>query len=126
MQKTLYYLELISIKDIPLPNTTIKKGDVLYYNNNASSNEMYIYNQNAYQSKDEPKYFDKLSRYNNLNKYKGLLTKSHLPFTRTKKYAKKYISLKQLQHIKTIIDSKGDFITNIKSINMTYQYTDDA
>lgn len=123
MQKTLYYLELITIKDLHLPNTTIKKGDVLYYNNNASSNEMFIYNRNAYQSKDEPNYFDK---HNNLNKYKGLLTKSHLPFTRTKKYAKKYISLKQLQHIKTIIDSKGDFITNIKSINITYQYTDNA
>ena len=123
MQKTLYYLELISIQDLPLPNTTIKKGDVLYYNNNASSNEMYIYNQNAYQSKDEPNYFDK---QNNLDKYKGLLTKSHLPFTRTKNYAKKYISLKQLLHIKTIIDNKGDFITNIKSINITYQYEDNA
>jgi ABC-type metal ion transport system substrate-binding protein len=123
MQKTLYYLELISIQDLHLPNTIIKQGDVLYYNNNASSNEMYIYNQNAYQSKDEPNYFNK---HNNLDKYKGLITSSHLPFTRTKNYAKKYKSLKHLQHIKTIIDSKGDFITNIKSINITYQYTDNA
>jgi len=96
MQKTLYYLELISIKGLHLPNTTIKKGDVLYYNNNASSNEMYIYNQNAYQSKDEPNY---LHKHNNLDKYKGFITSSHLPFTRTKNYAKKYISLKQLQYI---------------------------
>ena len=123
MTQTLYYIQLTCIKDLYLPNTTIKKGDILYYNNNASSNEMYIYNQNALHSKDEPNYFDK---HNNLNKYKGLLTKSHLPFTKIKKNAKKYKSLRKLLYLKELINNFGDFNAEIKTIDIIYQYTDNT
>jgi len=42
MIKSLYYIECICIKDIKFHNVEFHIGDVLYYTNNASSNEMYF------------------------------------------------------------------------------------
>lgn len=112
MTKSIYYIECTCIRDIEFPNTEFHAGDILYYCNNASSNEMYLYNHllNTNCSIE----------FENANRYKALCNKSHLPFTRQKKNARKYKKLSQAEWVKLLIDSKDDFKCEIKEIKITY------
>ena len=116
MTKSIYYIECTCIKELKFPNTEFHIGDVLYYNSNASSNEMWMYNSNALHNTD---YYAFIEMDENIRRYRGL-AKSYLPFTRQKKNARKYKKLKQAEWIKSLIDSKGDFKCEIKEIKITY------
>ena len=116
MTKSIYYIECTCIKELKFPNTEFHIGDVLYYNGNASSDEMWMYNRKALNNID---YMYEIEMNENIKRYKGLAT-SYLPFTRQKKNARKYKKLKQAEWIKSLIDSKGDFKCEIKEIKITY------
>lgn len=109
MENKLYYIECKCIKDVKFPNTEFHLGDILYYNGNASSNEMYVFN-NSHGS---------IEMDENAKRYRGLCS-SYLPFTRQKKNARKYKQLKQAQYIKSCIEYRGDFNCEIKEIKITY------
>lgn len=117
MEKKLYYIECKCIKDVKFHNTEFHVGDVLYYCNNASSNEMYLYNNIALHNTD---YEHIIEMSENTNRYKALCKQSHLPFTRQKKNARKYQKLKQAEWIKTVIENRNDFECEIKEIKITY------
>ena len=116
MEKKLYYIECTCIRDVKFPNTEFHVGDVLYYNGNASSNEMWMYNRKALDNVD---YYAFIEIDENIKRYKGL-AKSYLPFTRQKKNARKYKKLKQAEWIKIVIENKNDFACEIKEIKITY------
>ena len=111
MEKKLYYIECTCIREVKFPNTEFHIGDVLYYNGNASSNEMYIYNTDY-------EHMSEISE--NIKRYKAICNQSHLPFTRQKKNARKYKKLKQVNNVKTCIESRGDLKCEIKEIKVTY------
>ncbi len=117
MNKNLYYIECICIKDVKFHNTEFHIGDILYYNNHASSNEMYLYNNIALHNTD---YEHMIEMTKNTNRYKALCNQSHLPFTRKKKNSRKYKKLKQAEWIKTKIETLGDFKCEIKEIKIIY------
>ena len=116
MEKKLYYIECTCIKEVKFPNIEFHIGDVLYYNGNASSNEMWIYNNKAFHNVD---YIYSIEMDENVMRYKGL-AKSYLPFTRQKKNARKYKKLKQAEWIKTKIENRNDFKCDIKEIKIKY------
>lgn len=114
MEKKLYYIECTCIKEVKFPNTEFHIGDVLYYNGNASSDEMWMYNKKKLQNTD---YYAEIDE--NIKRYKGL-AKSYLPFTRQKKNARKYKKLKQAEWIKSCIERRNDFTCDIKEITIKY------
>lgn len=116
MNKSLYYIECTCIKDVKFPNIKFKVGEVLYYNGNASSNEMWLYNHTALTNID---YYAFIEMDDNIKRYKGL-AKSYLPFTRQKKNARRYKKLKQAEWIKSCIERREDFKCEIKEIKITY------
>ena len=116
MEKKLYYIECTCIKDVKFPNTEFKVGDILYYNSNASSNEMWIFSNKAFLNADN---LYLIEANENVKLYKGLV-KSYLPFTRQKKNAKKYKKLKQAEYIKSCIENRNDFKCEIKEIKIIY------
>lgn len=111
----IYYIECTCIRDVKFPNTEFHIGDVLYYNGNASSNEMYLYNNITLHNE----HMIEISE--NTKRYKAICNQSHLPFTRQKKNARKYKKLKQVNNIKTCIESRGDLKCEIKEIKVTYE-----
>lgn len=117
MEQKIYYIECTCIRDVKFPNTEFHIGDVLYYNGNASSNEMYIYNNIALHNVDCEHIYEMSE---NVKRYKALCNQSHLPFTRQKKNARKYKKLKQVNNIKTCIESRGDLKCEIKEIKIIY------
>ena len=116
MEKKLYYIECTCVRDVIFPNTEFHIGDVLYYNGNASSNEMYMYNNKALHNTD---YERMIEMSENKRRYLGLAN-SYLPFTRQKKNARKYKQLKHVEHIKSCIENKNDFKCEIKEIKIIY------
>ena len=109
MNKSLYYIECICIKDCHFPNVSFQVCDVLYFNKKAASNEMYTFNPHvhpdSFVSKEAKKY-----TYG-----------SYLPFTRLKKNAKKW-EIKRYPELEArIINDKGDFNAVIKEIKVTYE-----
>ena len=84
MNKNLYYIECTCIRDVKFPNTEFHIGDVLYYNNNASSKEMWISHSRACLEKDN---LYIIEADENVQRYAGLYNKSHIPLTRKKKNA---------------------------------------
>lgn len=120
MNKLLYYIECTCIRDVKFPNTEFHIGDVLYYNNNASSNEMWIY-YNKYNktfSEKENLYF--IEADENVQRYAGLCNKGHIPLTRKKNNARIYKKLSQAEWIKSVIENREDFKCEIKEIKVTY------
>lgn len=132
MTQEYYYIECTCIRKVRFPYTEVNVGDVLWYNGNASSSEMYIYHvllTDRWRNEGVPEeeiarrvkeLDDNVGRY----RYRGLLTSgSCLPFTRRKTSAKKYKSLKQARYIKPKIEAAGDFKCEIKEIVVTYTDT---
>ena len=108
MNKKLFYITCICIKPFSVESgwawkniTEFHEGDVLYYNLNATAQEMYVLSKN--------------------NPYKIYSSPSYLPFTRLKKNAKKYKQRKYCEEICKYIESKGFFKCEIKEINVIYQ-----
>ena len=116
MEKKLYYIECICIRDVKFPNTEFHVDDVLYYNGNASSNEMWAFNNQAFLNADN---LYLIEANENIKRYKGL-AESYLPFTRQKRNARKYKKLKQAEHIKSCIERRNDFVCEIKEIKIIY------
>jgi len=120
MNKNLYYIECTCIKDVKFPNTEFHIGDVLYYNNNASSKEMWIF-YNKYYNKivSENDELYRIEANENVERYAGL-HKGYIPLTRKKENARMYKKLSQAEWIKSIIERREDFKCDIKEIKVTY------
>ena len=112
MEKKLYYIELECIKDCKFPNVEYHKGDILYFNPNASSNETYIYN---YENR-ELENVCKLVIYD----YKIIGKNSHIPFVRLKNRAKKWQIKGRADWYADYINNKGHFKATVKEIKITY------
>ena len=117
MNKILYYIECTCIRDVKFPNTEFHIGDVLYYNNNASSNEMWIFNNKAFSEKDN---LYLIEADENIQRYAGLCNKGYIPLTRKKKNTRMYKKLSQAEWIKSIIERREDFKCDIKEIKVIY------
>lgn len=113
MNKSFYYIELTCIKDVTYPNTEFHKGDVLYFNKKAASNEMYLFN-----ALKDPK--DPVMNDDHRKKYWGVGNSIYLPFTRKKQNAKKWEIRRYPENIKNIIDKKGEFTCRIVEIKVSY------
>lgn len=121
MNKNLYYIECTCIRDVKFPNTEFHVEDVLYYNNNAASKEMWIFFNKYYNktvSENDELY--RIESYENVQRYSGLCNKGYIPFTRKKNNARMYKKLSQAEWIKTIIERREDFKCDIKEIKVTY------
>ena len=117
MNKNLYYIECTCIRDVKFPNTEFHIGDVLYYNNNASSNEMWTFNNKAFSEKED---LYIIEADENVQRYAGLCNKGYIPLTRKKKNVRMYKKLSQAEWIKSIIERREDFKCDIKEIKVIY------
>ena len=114
MNKSLYYIECTCIKDCSYPNIDFHVGDVFYYNKKAASNEMYLY----YSYKDKRHSTSEEDKHiaSTFGKYT-----SHIPFTRQKKFAKKWQIKSYAEYWTRWVEEIGDFKCNIKEIKITYE-----
>ena len=106
--KTIYYIECTCIKDCTYPNVDFHVGDVVYYNPKAASNEMYLYwnyRENRHATNEEMRHYG---------------YKSHLPYTRQKKNAKKWEIKRYANNCVYVINDGGEFNAVVKEIKLTY------
>ena len=116
MNKSLYFIECTANSDFEFDNghancqwgqehnyikIRFKKGDVVYFNPKASSDEMYV----GYGPESNP--------------YRGW-SSSHLPFTRQKRFAKKWQIKEYAEKNARYINAKGHFTAVIKEIKLKY------
>jgi len=108
MNKSLYYIECTANSDLEFKTawkdeqfTKFHKGDVVYFTPKAASNEMYV----GY-GKDK-------------NPYSGW-SSSYLPFTRQKRFAKKWQIKEYADRNAEYINEKGQFNAVVKEIKITY------
>lgn len=108
MNKSFYYIECTANSDLEFKTgwndeqfTKFYKGDVVYFTPKAASNEMYI----GY-GKDK-------------NPYRGW-SSSYLPFTRQKRFAKKWQIKEYADRNAEYINEKGQFNAVVKEIKITY------
>jgi len=113
MEKSLYYIECTCIKDCEFPNVEYHKGEVVYFNPKAASNETYIY---CWGDEDKNKLSERAK-----NNYGSLLSGGHLPFTRQKKNAKKWEIKRYADSNARLINDIGEFNAIVKEIKITYQ-----
>ena len=113
MTKTLYYIECTCIQDCSYPNIDFHVGDVFYFNKKASSNEMYLY----YNHRANKTLTYQEEEFNAVTF--GKFT-SHIPFTRKKKFAKKWEIKRYAEHEANIINSHKFFNCVIKEIKIEY------
>jgi len=113
MNKSLYYIECTCIKDCSYPNIDFHVGDVFYYNKKAASNEMYLY----YSYKDKRHSTSEEDEHiaSTFGKYT-----SHIPFTRQKRFAKKWEIKRYPDWEAMLINEKGEFNAVVKEIKVTY------
>ena len=120
MNKSLYFVECTANYDVVFDNglaksqygqehnlikTIYKKGDIVYFNPNAISNESCVDNEK--------------------NPYKHCCNNyGHLPFTRQKKFAKKWQIKRYANRIAELINSAGQFTAVVKEIKLTYIETE--
>ncbi len=107
MTKSLYYIECTAKQDLEFPggiyknNPIFTEGEIVYFNANASSKEMSVH------------YLQ--------NPYSGIGTKSSLPFTRQKRFAKKWQVRRWADQYARSINAKGHFDAVVKEIKLTYE-----
>jgi len=116
MNKSLYFIECTANSDIEFDNgyantkwgqennfikTIFHKGDVVYFNPKASSNEMYV---GCNREKNPYRYW----------------SSSYLPFTRQKRFAKKWQIKEYAKENARFINEKGQFTAVVKEIKITY------
>ena len=106
MTKSLYYIECTCIKDCKFPNVEYHIGDIIYFNPKAASNETYV----GYGK-------DKDGNYKNPYTY---WSSSHLPFTRQKKFAKKWQIKEYADNHARRVNEIGHFTAVVKEIKLTY------
>ena len=114
MNKSLYYIECTCIKDCSYPNIDFNVGDVFYYNKKAASNEMYL--SYSYKNKRYPTEQEK----DHIGVTFGKWT-SYIPFTRQKRFAKKWEIKRYAEHEANRINDMGEFNAIIKEIKVTYE-----
>lgn len=112
--KSLYYIECTCINDCKYPNVEFHKGDVVYYNKKAAANEMYLgfnYVEKRHNTDEEIEHLKStFGRY-----------VSYLPFTRQKKFAKKWEIRRYPEWEADIINKMGEFNCIVKEIKVTYE-----
>ena len=101
MNKSLYFIECTANSDIEFVRTTFHKDDIVYFNPKASSKEMYV----GYGKEKNPYQY---------------WTSIHLPFTRQKRFAKKWQIKDYADKNARLINSVGQFTAIVKEINLTY------
>jgi hypothetical protein len=117
MNKSLYYIECTCIKDCKFPNVEYHVGDVVYINPKAASNETYVYYD--YINKCHTDWYEK-----NISKYGSLINSGHLPFTRQKKFAKKWQIERYAEKNARWLEMIGEFKCAVKEIKVTYEEED--
>lgn len=111
MNKLIYLIECTCNKELSFPNVDFHPGDVVYYNKNALSDEMYLgYDYRTY----NPIKREVLERYKLLGRW------ARLPFTRQKRFAKRWTKDGYADRIAEEINNIGDFNAIVKKINVTY------
>ena len=113
MNKSLYYIECVCIKDCKFPNTEYHVGDVVYFNPKVGSNETYIY---SYKDPEKNNLYKSIK-----DRYSSLISNGHIPFTRQKKFAKKWEIRRYAEQNAYWVENRGDFKCNIKEIRITYE-----
>ena len=113
MEKSFYYIECTCIKNVKYPNVEFHIGDIVYFNKKASSNEMYLCFNNT-----EHRHLTEEEKNNIPTIYKW---SSYLPFTKQKKYAKKWEIKRYANSNARLINSIGEFNAIVKEIKVTYQ-----
>ena len=114
MNKSLYYIECTCIKECSCPNIDFHVGDVFYFNKKAASNEMYLsysYKNKRYLTEQEKDFVGVI-----FGKYT-----SHIPFTRQKRFAKKWEIKRYADWEAMLINEKGIFNAVVKEIKVTYE-----
>lgn len=115
MTKSLYYIECIANSDLEFKIdwnwkdnqiTVFHKGDVIYFNPKASSNEMYV---GCGKDKNPYRYW----------------SSSYLPFTRQKRFAKKWQIREYADNNARFINEKGQFTAIVKEIKIIYEETEE-
>ncbi len=116
MNKSLYFVECTTNSDLEFDNawanceygrknnlikTIFHKGDIVYFNSKASSNEMYV----GYGPDKNPY---------------CCWSRSYLPFTRQKKFAKKWQVRRYADETARWINHIGQFTAVVKEIKITY------
>ena len=115
MNKSFYYIECTCIKECSFPNIDFHVGDIFYYNKNASSNEMYL--RYDYKHKRELTLQEKDFIGVTFGKYV-----SYIPFTRQKRFAKKWqFKYYADKEARIINSSAGLFNAVVKEIKVTYE-----
>lgn len=122
MNKSLYYIECTANYDVEfetgwgdceyarknnLIKTVYKKGDVIYFNPKATSNETYV----GYGKDKDGNYKNPYTYWNS----------SHLPFTRQRKFAKKWQLKEYPERYIKMINNIGQFTAIVKEIKITYE-----
>jgi hypothetical protein len=101
MNKSLYYIECTCIRDCKFPNVEYHIGDIVYFNPKAASNETYV----GYGKDKNPYYY---------------WSSTHLPFTRQKKFAKKWQIKEYPERYARMVNDVGQFTAIVKEIKLTY------
>ena len=101
MNKSLYFIECTCIKDCVFPKVSFKTGDVVYFNSKASSDEMYV----GYEREKNPYQY---------------WSRGYLPFTRQKRFAKKWQIKDYADKNARFINNVGYFTAIVKEIKLTY------
>lgn len=101
MNKSLYYIECTCIKDCIYRNVEFHIGDILYLNPKVTSHEMFV----GYGKEKNPyQYWDH----------------GYLPFTRQKRFAKKWQIKDYVDKYARWINGIGQFNAIVKEIKLTY------
>ena len=109
MVKSLYFVELTCVKECEYANVKFNVGEVVWLNPNAMGKEMRMY-----------KLCPDGSWFNTKNKYDYFPNPSYLPFTRQKKFAKKWQIKHYAEKYASIINRIGEFNAVVKEIKLTY------
>ena len=107
MNKSLYYIECTCIRDCKFPNVEYHIKDIVYFNPKAVSNETYV----GYGKDENGEYKNPYSYYRS----------SHLPFTRQKKFAKKWQIKDCADRYARHINEIGQFTAIVKEIKLIYE-----
>ena len=113
MNKIEYYIQCTCINDMTYPNVEFHVGDIVYYNKNASSAEMYLY----YSKRDQRSY--SLEELRKIGIPWKWCCKYYLPLTRRQDHAKRWQVKSAAKRACIFIDT-DIFKPEIKEIKITY------
>lgn len=114
MNNSLFYIKVTCVKNLVAPNITFNIGDVFYFNSKAQGDDMYVfysYSDKRHLSNEEHEFYRKL-----------IGIKTHIPFTKQKRFAKKWQRKSYAEYEKDLLEqSMSQYFTfDIIEIKVTY------